>query len=539
MRSFIAAVIGVTGSLAPPAADAALNQIARETGRLLAPAPLERDGFGVAVASNATHLVIGAPGFLNAPDLEPFGSVHVFERRSGGNPWLVRSIDGPRDSTDRRFGVSLAMGAGFFAVGSSNHFDKTDNPRAVLDIHEMDHPVPGSWGRAARIELGSSNLLSADQIISVASDGVGVFAGFPAMESVLLVERGNSGGANWQVAATIKAPDGALFDNFGKAVAVQGDWLAVGAPFDDDRGSDKGAVYLFQRSGGSWSFAQKLLAPAASTGSWLGGRLSLDGEWLAASDVAGDIQLFRRGGDGVWSFAQRISGVYDYHGFDLKGGELLCGLASASSGSTSSGRGELFGLAAGAGTWQKLAELHPSQPQAYGLVGGSARIDEQGYYLGSGYFSTSTGGTLPRGTCHLFSRPVLETYEGWALRVLPPALIGTAQADPDAILNPLQVKNRLCYAMGLDPLAPDPAALPRIGFDPLDQRWGVRFQIRPNAADYSWRVASASDLKTWTVFNGTLAGIDYGDGVQRQFRKLPAGTAGPRFFRVEVTPLSD
>lgn len=529
----------MAGYASTPAAEGALNQIARETGRLQAPVPGERDGFGIAVASNATHLVIGAPGFSDFQEKESYGAVHVFERRGGSNPLWVRSIGGPQDSTDRRFGVNLAMGAGFFAVGSENHFDKTHNPRAVLDIHEMDHPVPGAWGRAARIALGSSFLLSADHIVSVDSDGVDVFAGFPAMESVLVIQRGTGGGAAWQATATLKAPDGAMFDNFGHAVAVHGDWLAAGAPYEDDAGSDKGAVYLFQRNGGSWSFSQKLLPPVTSTGSWMGRRLSLDGEWLAASDTAGDILLFRRGGTGVWAFAQKLSGVYDYHDFDLGGAELLCGSASASAGSNSSGRGELFGLDAAAGTWQRMVEFRTSQPQSYGLIGGSVRIDDDGYFLGSGYPATSVGGTVPRGTCHLFSRPALENYQGWASRVLPPAMIGTSQADPQAILNPLGLTNQLCHAMGVNPLSPDPAALPRVEFDALDQRWGLRFQVRPNLSDYSWRVATSADIRTWTVFNGTLAGIDYADGVQRQFRKLPAGSAAPRFFRVEVHPLDN
>ena len=538
-RRFIAVSFGLAGFLSVPAVEGAPNQIARETGRLEAPVPAARDGFGIAVASNATHLVIGAPGFRDQSALESFGAVHVFQRGSGGNPSLVRSVSGPQDSLDRRFGVSLAMGADFFAAGSANHFDKDLNPRAVLDIHEMDHPVVGAWGRAARIELGSSSLLLADHIIAVASDGVDIYAGFPAMESVLVVQRGNGGGAAWQATSTLKAPDGALFDNFGQAVAIHGDSLAVSAPFEDDAGSDKGAVYLFQRSGGSWSFSQKLLPPVSFAGSWLGQRLSLDGEWLAASNTAGDVLMFRRGGDGVWSFAQRLSGVYDYDAFDLDDGELLCGSAAASAGSTSSGRGELFGFDSVSQTWRSVAEFRSSLPQSYGLVGGGVLVDDQGYHLGSGYWNTSIGGTVPRGTCHLFSRPALENYEGWAGKALPPGIIGTDQAGPQAILNQLGLTNQLCHVMGLDPLAPDPAFLPRLEFDPADQRWGLRFQIRPDLTDYSWRVATSVDLKTWTTFNGTLAGVEYGNGVQRQFRKQPAGTVGPRFFRVEAHPLGD
>jgi hypothetical protein len=527
--------ISILGSM--PSAKAAWNQIARESARIEVPLPAEKDGFGIALASNATHWALGAPGFRDARDLESFGSVHIFERQNGGIPAWVRTLDGPRDSSDRRFGVSLAMGADFLAIAGANHFHKTNNPRAVIDIHVRDHPAPAEWGRATRIELGSSHLESADQILSLASDGERIFAGFPAMESVLVIERTHQAGPTWHASATLKAPDAALFDNFGTAVAIHDGWLAASAPFEDDAGKDKGAIYLFQRESASWAFARKILPPASSSGSWLGRRLSLHGEWLAALDSAGDILLFRRDHDGTWPFAQKIAGVYDYDDMHLKDGELLCGSAAASAGSTSSGRGELFALDPASGTWRKTAEFRSARPQSYGLIGGGVRIDEQGYLLGSGFLSTTIGGTIPRGTCHMFARPALDDYEAWTERVLPSSLVGTQQADRQAVLNSLGVNNQLCHVMGLDPFSPNPARLPRMEFDPADQRWGIRFQVRPNLSDFSWRVAQSTDMSTWSSFSGTLAGLDYSDGAQLQYRKLPTGTASPRFFRLEIQPL--
>ncbi len=58
---------------------------------------------------------------------------------------------------------------------------------------------------------------------------------------------------------------GAGYDRFGDAVAIDGNWLAVGAPWDDldsDAGTtdtDKnGTVHMFQRQGGDWVFKQEL-----------------------------------------------------------------------------------------------------------------------------------------------------------------------------------------------------------------------------------------------------------------------------------------
>jgi hypothetical protein len=49
-------------------------------------------------------------------------------------------------------------------------------------------------------------------------------------------------------------------DAFGGSVAIQGDLLAVGAPFDDDQGTNSGSVYVFTRTAGVWTQAAKITA---------------------------------------------------------------------------------------------------------------------------------------------------------------------------------------------------------------------------------------------------------------------------------------
>ena len=45
------------------------------------------------------------------------------------------------------------------------------------------------------------------------------------------------------------ASDGALADDFGVSVAVDGDTAVIGARLDDDNGSDSGSAYVFTRGG--------------------------------------------------------------------------------------------------------------------------------------------------------------------------------------------------------------------------------------------------------------------------------------------------
>ena len=46
--------------------------------------------------------------------------------------------------------------------------------------------------------------------------------------------------------------DGTEGDQFGNSVSISGDYLIVGAWFDDDLGSYTGSAYIFERSGENW-----------------------------------------------------------------------------------------------------------------------------------------------------------------------------------------------------------------------------------------------------------------------------------------------
>jgi hypothetical protein len=84
--------------------------------------------------------------------------------------------------------------------------------------------------------------------------------------------------SRWSPQQKLSADDGATADSFGASVAVSGDTLLVGAPGDDDRGSASGAVYVFVRSGSTWTVQQKLVPSDLSAGSQLGSSVALAGD---------------------------------------------------------------------------------------------------------------------------------------------------------------------------------------------------------------------------------------------------------------------
>jgi hypothetical protein len=104
-------------------------------------------------------------------------------------------------------------------------------------------------------------------------------------------------GDTWVAQSTLVAADGAAGDQFGAAVALEGDTVVVGAPQSDEVGPNAGAAYVFVRSGTSWSLEAKLQPPTqgeAVTG--FGSDVSLSGSTVVIGTQRGTAYVFVRNG---------------------------------------------------------------------------------------------------------------------------------------------------------------------------------------------------------------------------------------------------
>jgi hypothetical protein len=113
------------------------------------------------------------------------------------------------------------------------------------------------------------------------------------------------------------APDREFGDNFGYSVALDGETLAVGATRDDsDANGDQGSVYVFTRGNGLWPFQQKLTAADGGASDNFGFAVALDGDTLVAGNFEDDFNsenteqgaayVFTRS-DGVWTQQQKFT----------------------------------------------------------------------------------------------------------------------------------------------------------------------------------------------------------------------------------------
>jgi hypothetical protein len=85
-------------------------------------------------------------------------------------------------------------------------------------------------------------------------------------------------GRNWVEEAKLTSSDGAASDFFGHSVAVSGDRSMVGASRDDDNGTKSGSVYVFRYNGSNWVEEAKLTASDGAAEDKFGCSLAVSGD---------------------------------------------------------------------------------------------------------------------------------------------------------------------------------------------------------------------------------------------------------------------
>jgi hypothetical protein len=82
------------------------------------------------------------------------------------------------------------------------------------------------------------------------------------------------------------APDGLTNDNFGYSVAISGDYAVVGSPFHDiDGKNNQGAVYIFKKDNSTWTLNQKITATTGQEGDLFGYSVAIEGDYIIVGAI--------------------------------------------------------------------------------------------------------------------------------------------------------------------------------------------------------------------------------------------------------------
>lgn len=233
------------------------------------------DFFGMTAALDGNQAVIGA---TQDDDLgSNSGSVFVFDYN--GTNWVENTqLLAPDGDASDRFGSSVALSGDLLVVGSpSDELGAINNVGSVYVYRK----VGGNWTFEQKI-ISSLALPSIQFGWDVQTDGTTILAstveddnGINATGSVSAY---SFNGATWSLAQRFFPSDGGQLDWFGWDMDLEGERLAVGSP----KHNGAGAVYLFERQGGTWTELDKVVSATTVADDGLGWAVDLQWPVLVA-----------------------------------------------------------------------------------------------------------------------------------------------------------------------------------------------------------------------------------------------------------------
>ena len=263
-----------------------------EEGELFGSQASAGDRFGANLSRSGNTLVVGA----EAAEL-----VYVFERGAGtpANWTEVKVLAGPQPDSD--FGQAVAVFGDTLVVGAPR-----GGALGEVYVHERDEGGPGQWGLVRTLAPSSGDFASYG--VSLALDASTLLVGAPydllggsvGAGQVHFYERDEGGANQWGWTATEQAPVAHVWGRFGLALAVEGTTAAIGEPWT----LGPGAVFVYDRGPGGWARARELASGLADVDDF-GEAVALQGDELAigASQAGGGtVYVHERdsGGPGNW-----------------------------------------------------------------------------------------------------------------------------------------------------------------------------------------------------------------------------------------------
>ena len=226
------------------------------------------DGFGISVAADGDTAVVGAYQDDDATN-DNSGSAHVFTRSSSAAPWSWSAkLTASDAAANDEFGIAVAVDGDTIVVGA--HQNDSNKGAAYVFTWNSSN---SNWEQKAK--LTASDAAANDEFgIAVAVDGDTIVVGAHQNDSnkgaAYVFTKPESGGwADATETAKLTASDAAANDEFGISVAVHGETVVVGAHQNDadDQDNNEGAGYVFTKpASGGWADATETAKLTADNG---------------------------------------------------------------------------------------------------------------------------------------------------------------------------------------------------------------------------------------------------------------------------------
>lgn len=432
------------------------------------------DGLGYSVALSGNTLAVGAyfessaavgvDGDQDNDDASHAGAVYVFVR--SGATWSQQAyLKASNTGSGDNFGRAIALSGDTLVVGAPQEAsaatgvggNQADNTAAGAGAVYVFVRSGTTWSQQAYLKASNTNsfdafggavALTGDTLAvgatgeSSAATGVGGSQTNNDASSSGAVYVFTRTGSTWTQQAYVKASNTGAGDDFGAAVALSGDTLAVGATGEasaatgvggnqaDNSATSAGAVYVFTRTASTWTQQSYVKASNTGAGDLFGNAVALAGDTLvvgafgeasAATGVNGDqadntalaagaVYVFVRS-SGTWTQQAYLKASNSGHDYEfgsavaLAGDLLVVGSMAENSGATGVGGNQRDGSAPGAGaayvftrsatTWAQAAYVKSSNTGSDDGFGSAVAASADTLVVGAFGESSSTPGLNP------------------------------------------------------------------------------------------------------------------------------------------------
>lgn len=422
----------------------------------------QKVGYSVSVSDN--YAIVGAPhrpiqgigNFIGAAYILSFDGTTWIQ---GPSPLILTASD---SGAGDQFGHAVAIDGNRVIVGAPYEDPPGGSEAGAAYVYSLQS---GTWQQDAKLvadNAGANDNFGFSVAISGDTAVIGAFQEDTKANNAGSAYVFTYSDGSWSQTTMLTASDGDSFDGFGRAVAISGDVIVAGAYNDDDINASSGAAYVFTRSGGSWSQTQKLKASDPEFGDNFGLAVAIDGNVIVvgAKDEhpgglsdAGSAYVYELS-SGTWSQTAKLNAA-DAAADDefalsvaVSGDNILVGAPYDDDGASSAGSVYVFRKILG--TWEQVRKITASDPSADDKYGFSVAISGENVVIGSP--ESPKGNTANFGATYTYQR-VNDSWEDITVSTLPK--IGTYDKSYNIVQTSGRSKNnRLLADSGSMPITP-------------------------------------------------------------------------------------
>lgn len=358
-----------------------------------------------------TRTALGAAAFLGLAAGVAFGVASIRTEDAKLTPSDAADLD--------RFGSAIAVSDDTVVVGA---FGKDDLAGAAYVFTRSG----AAWTQQAKLTTAhpfGQRMFG----VAVALDGDRAIVGIPGPTvSAGSAEVFKRTGTAWAEEAELFSPDGAVYDRFGASVGISGDTAVIGAA---NTLAGPGTARVFTRSGSVWSQEQKLTDPQAVLSDQFGRGVGISGDTVVVAargrnEERGAVFVFTRSGT-TWT-QQAMLEPDDAQQAEAFGSALAVSgdTVVVAARSSASQAGAVYVFERSDAAWTQQARLVPPDSLPYDAFGRSLAID--GDRLAVGCLGPGGDGVGSPGSVSLFRRTGLV----WTLET---KLLASDQANGDAL----------------------------------------------------------------------------------------------------------